>query len=300
MKDQKLFQLSGTDYDNGGNYLSSEHSEDIDKEKGVMPKQIVVRIGAKVMIIRNLDVAGGVVNGTVGILQSVHKKVLMVKRLDGSEIIPIPKVKQKIQLKNHGISVYRVQYPIILSWACTVHKAQGMTLGKCFVYMENSFFASGQVYVALSRVSKFEDLHLLSFSNKAIKANPVVTEFMQHAKEAGCLKTARSKGGIKKWNMEAEMYQEVHSLTQKCGIDTVPSNSIMTPETDIVVESENQHSTVEVENHSSSQKRQFLEMKKQTYNTLRVEIAYAFFNPRVVSESITRVLEQYRPTFNNF
>ena len=58
----------------------------------------------------------------------------------------------------------------------TVHRVQGMTLStNVFVYLDGTFFANGQAYVALSRVKTFTQLHLLSFDpTKAIKVSQCV------------------------------------------------------------------------------------------------------------------------------
>ena len=47
LKDKKLCQLRGTDYDNAGNYLSGEHSEEIDRQKGIMPNKLLSELGQK-------------------------------------------------------------------------------------------------------------------------------------------------------------------------------------------------------------------------------------------------------------
>lgn len=53
------------------------------------------------------------------------------------------------------------QYPLALGWAMTIHKAQGLTLNKVAIYNDQPMFAHGQLYVALSRVRRLEDLFLL-------------------------------------------------------------------------------------------------------------------------------------------
>lgn len=51
------------------------------------------------------------------------------------------------------------QFPFKLAWAITIHKSQGMTL-KCGVNLYPEFFANGQLYVALSRVDRRENIYI--------------------------------------------------------------------------------------------------------------------------------------------
>ena len=88
----------------------------------------------------------------------------------------IQPIKHRIKVKGMNCIVMREQYPLILAWAVTVHRVQGMTLStNVFVYLDGTFFANGQAYVALSRVKTFTQLHLLSFDpTKAIKVSQCV------------------------------------------------------------------------------------------------------------------------------
>ena len=322
LKGRPLFQLRAWDYDASGNRLSSEHSEDMDIEKGIMPKVIAVRLGAKVMITRNLDVIGGVVNGTIGILQRAHRNVLMIERLDGSDVIPVPKVKQRVKLRKNGMDVYRVQFPIMLAWACTVHKAQGMTLGKCFVHMDSSFFAAGQAYVALSRVSRLDELHLLSFSAKAVFANPVVSDIMNHAKETGDLKIAKTQkrmrevgtdfgstqNDIKSEQISDQGNEQADNKHQKKVFLRVEEEIAVPMPTvsashKVALDKGPSISTLpmnEAEKRLLQHSRELDAMQHQTYNTLRTKISHSFFNPVIRPECVTGVFEMYRPTFAKY
>lgn len=51
----------------------------------------------------------------------------------------------------------RTQIPLVAGWAMSIHKAQGMSLGKVIVDLTRAF-AEGQVYVALSRARSLDGL----------------------------------------------------------------------------------------------------------------------------------------------
>lgn len=70
----------------------------------------------------------------------------------------------------------RVQLPIMLCWALSIHKAQGQTIQRLKVDLKRTFEA-GQVYVALSRAVSMDNLQVLNFNPKKIRANEKVKEF---------------------------------------------------------------------------------------------------------------------------
>ena len=69
---------------------------------------------------------------------------------------------REIQQKVVGVFKH---FPIKLAWAITIHKSQGLTFEKAIIDPKDAF-ASGQIYVALSRLRSLEGLILSSLINK--------------------------------------------------------------------------------------------------------------------------------------
>lgn len=79
--------------------------------------------------------------------------------------------------KHSGQQMNRLQFPLRLCWACTVHKTQGMTLKQAVVSIAGRF-NDGQCYVALSRVTSLTGLFLSKFDQSKIRASREVTTIM--------------------------------------------------------------------------------------------------------------------------
>ena len=64
--------------------------------------------------------------------------------------------------------VYCKQFPLILAYAVTVHKYQGLPLDCAIVDLSDQIFSEGMAYVALSRVRTLEGLFLTAFNSKSL------------------------------------------------------------------------------------------------------------------------------------
>ena len=82
-----------------------------------------------------------------------------------------------ISEKVSGLGVSQI--PLILSWAITIHKAQGASLLHAKIDIGREIFEAGQIYVALSRVKSLDGLYLTSFDLTKIKVNRKVHEFYE-------------------------------------------------------------------------------------------------------------------------
>jgi len=62
----------------------------------------------------------------------------------------------------------RKQFPLRLSFAMTINKAQGQTIPNVGIYLPEPVFAHGQLYVALSRGVSRETTKVLAKPNKSL------------------------------------------------------------------------------------------------------------------------------------
>lgn len=137
---------------------------------------ITLKIGSQVMCIVNLDQDNGVVNGSQGLIIDFHyenEKKYPIVQFKKCKMIMKPHLWKNDKYENEGV----YQIPLILSWAITIHKAQGISLDEAMINIGSSVFEYGQTYVALSRVRTQEGLYIKSLDISKIKANPKVIEF---------------------------------------------------------------------------------------------------------------------------
>jgi len=165
-----------------GKYEGDKKKIEFLKKNCLAQDELVLKIGAQVMMLKNTYAKEGVINGSLGIIRSFSSKKFypIVEFANGSTITITPEEwcvqKYDETKKEMKVEAMMVQIPLLLSWAITVHKSQGMTLDKIECDLIDAF-AEGQIYVALSRVKTLEGLFIKSFSVNKIKANPKILEF---------------------------------------------------------------------------------------------------------------------------
>lgn len=152
-------------------------------KKNCLAKEfLTLKIGSQVMMLKNTYHKYGIINGSTGIVIgfSSKKEYPIVKFDNDQEIVVAPEVWE-ITNFNHSngeldVLATLTQIPLVLAWAVTIHKSQGMTLDKAECDLKESF-ADGQVYVALSRIRDINGVFIRSFNVNAIRTNPKIIEF---------------------------------------------------------------------------------------------------------------------------
>ena len=130
-----------------------------------------LKVGAQVMFIKNdLDKSKKYFNGKIGVIDKIEDDSIFVQCKNETDLIEVKKDvwknvrytvnKQTQQVDEDEIGSF-TQYPLRLAWSITIHKSQGLTFEKAVIDAGQAF-ASGQVYVALSRCTSLEGMVLLS------------------------------------------------------------------------------------------------------------------------------------------
>ena len=124
----------------------------------------------------------GLVNGSVGTVvdfglsatktkvnsidiqfKNIHKPVSIYRESCSFEVLK-------------GIYYTRKQFPVMIAFAITIHKSQGLSLQSVIVDAGECTFGCGMVYVALSRVTSLSGLHLVDISREKIKCDQKTVE----------------------------------------------------------------------------------------------------------------------------
>lgn len=164
---EKIFESTDSDI-----YLTKT----IDSQLPV-PHKLILKIGAQVMLLKNINLSNGLVNGARGVISKYTDGFPVVKFKNNVEYIAKPE-KWTIKTPGGGI-LQRKQVPLKLAWAFSIHKSQGLTLD-CLEMSLSKVFEAGQAYVALSRAQSLDSLRILDFDAKQVFADPLVLQFYRN------------------------------------------------------------------------------------------------------------------------
>ena len=169
-------------------------------ETGGLARMFQIKVNARVMLTVNIDIADHLINGQIGTVKYVcydenshiskvyvqfDDKQCGVKKIDSDSFakqhkwVPVEKAESNIMIRANKESspvIKRTQFPLMLAWACTIRKVQGLSLDKAvisFNLLKQRSFNNGQMYVALSRVTSLNGLFLTGqYKASVVKADP--------------------------------------------------------------------------------------------------------------------------------
>ena len=162
---KKLKELKGKSY-----FFKAEITGNFNENQYPNEEILELKVGSQIMFLRN-DASGDkrYFNGKLAEIVEIEEKEISVIIEGEDEIYKLKKetwdqkkysLGEDKSIKEEVLGSFK-QYPIRLAWAVTIHKSQGLTFDRLIIDAGKSF-ASGQVYVALSRCRTLEGIVLKS------------------------------------------------------------------------------------------------------------------------------------------
>ncbi len=169
-----------------------------------------LKIGAKVICIKNA-VDRSYVNGSMGKVFGFDNEGAPIIELTNGKKVTIKSDSWKIE-EDGKVRAEIQQLPLKLAWAITVHKSQGMTLDMAEIDLSRAF-ASGQGYVALSRLKSLSGLYLKGFNPQAL----VVAEEVHMADMTFRTKSEQAENAMAKYSKKQLEELQEKFLTESGG-----------------------------------------------------------------------------------
>ena len=149
-----------------------------------LPRVVSLRVGAVVAVPTSCLASQGVPCGTRGIIvcfrvvgRRRYPRVRFALPAGTSKVLDVtPIMGHVVALDGVKRAATRMQVPLVLAWASTIHSAQGWTLEEAAVDLTNAF-AAGQALSGLSRTSTLGGLYLMGFDEDRIIVDDAALAF---------------------------------------------------------------------------------------------------------------------------
>lgn len=154
--------------------VDSDNNSFILKKFSNAEAKLYLKINAPIIFTANI--ADKICNGTRGVISGLYDDAVVVN-VDGKEHRIY---RHKFDLSTRTRVATRIQFPLKLAYAISIHRSQGLTLNSAHINCED-MFASQQLYVALSRVKTLSGISLSNFLPHLIQpCNAIVVSFMEN------------------------------------------------------------------------------------------------------------------------
>lgn len=127
---------------------------------GLPPHKLILKKNAIVMLIRNLNIREGLINGAKMVVTDLKEYTIQAKLLTTGKTVIIPRINLTPSDPTMPFQLCRRQFPLKVAFAMTINKAQGQTLQKAALYLPQPVFTHGQMYVAFSRATSASNMYV--------------------------------------------------------------------------------------------------------------------------------------------
>ncbi|CEP09018.1 hypothetical protein [Parasitella parasitica] len=157
--------------------VSSEYLETLNPGN-FPPAKLKLKRGCIIMLLRNINPQIGLCNGTRLIVKEIGAYILKVSVIKdtneaGEQIELIPRIILSTLEGKYPFILSRKQFPVKLGFAMTINKSQGQSFTNVGIDLRYPAFTHGQLYVALSRSTNPNSIHVL---HKTPENNSLETE----------------------------------------------------------------------------------------------------------------------------
>jgi ATP-dependent DNA helicase PIF1 len=156
-------------------------------------RTLQLKVGARVMLVANLDVERGLCNGSQGVVTALTPNVMSVTFSNGLELKGMGREKFEYRNASDEVEATRLQFPFVPAFGMTIHKSQSLTLERAVVDLSRCF-EYGQAYVAVSRVRRREDLQIVGCRPDAVRTHPKVLQLFAEQQQPASKDKKRKAG----------------------------------------------------------------------------------------------------------
>ncbi|XP_071678981.1 uncharacterized protein [Lolium perenne] len=166
--EEKIYHSFDSAEDDPHGYYSQEFLNDL-TPNGLPPHTLKLKINCPIILLRNIDPASGLCNGTRLVVRGFQRNAIDAEIVVGQhagERVFLPRIPLCPSDDDmFPFKFKRKQFPVRLSFAMTINKAQGQTIPIVGVYLPEPVFSHGQLYVALSRATTKSNIKILAIKD---------------------------------------------------------------------------------------------------------------------------------------